>query len=58
MQSTNTQENRTSEQKLTEHEDEIKETSKTQNKDSKREKARRSKKIKNELKQLKIIYQT
>ena len=57
MQSTNTQENRTSDQKLTAYENEIKETNKTQNKDTKRKKVRRSKKIKNELKQFKIIYQ-
>ena len=56
LQSRNTQKNRTSEQKVTVHENEIKETNLIQNKDTKAKKVR-SKKIKNELKQFKIIYQ-
>ena len=56
LQSRNTQKNRTSEQKVTVHENEIKETNLIQNKDTKAIKVR-SKKIKNELKQFKIIYQ-
>ena len=39
LQSTNTQENRTSDQKLKAYENEIKETNKTQNKDTKRKKS-------------------
>ena len=54
LQSRNTQKNRTSEQKVTVHENEIKETNLIQNKDTK---AKKVKKIKNELKQFKIIYQ-
>ena len=57
LQSTNTRENIISKQKVTVHENEIKETNKIQNKDTKRKQVRRSKKIKNELKQFKIIYQ-
>ena len=49
--------NRTSEQKLTVHENEIKESNRSQIKDTKRKEIRRSMKIKNELKQFKIIYQ-
>ena len=54
LQSTNTQENRTSEQKFTVHENEIK---KTRHKGTKSKKVRRFKKIKNELQQFKVIYQ-
>ena len=57
LQKTNTQKNRTSEQKLTVHENEIKESNRSQIKDTKRKEIRRSMKIKNELKQFKIIYQ-
>ena len=56
LQSGNTAKNRTIEQKVTVHENEIKETNLIQNKDTKAKKVRRSKKIKNELKQFKIIY--